>query len=197
MIPRILTTDGDSHSPEAWAALTADMIFPIDPDIAPERRPLAMKIQAEIAMALVEHHDGVIRQERSKLQASGDNHLHAPHQTKDAADAAVQAIKEAVKGTPWEQKWQDPKVVQVAHSLVAGHMGDAQRIERLWYSNPNPHAVHTRNAKLYGTRQPSEHARAYYDAHTQGQGDKSLAQARLKLHGDQPQEQQPEPATET
>lgn len=181
MIPRILTTDNDSHSPEAWAALTADMVFPIDPDIAPERRPLAMRVQADIAMALVKHHAAVIDTERSKLKAHGDEHLHAPHDATQTADEAIQVIKAVVKDSPWAEKWNDPKVVKVARDLIAGHMHDAQRVERKWFADPSEHATKTRNAKHYGpNHRVTEHGLAYFNAHRQG-GDAAVAEAKLKF----------------
>lgn len=161
MQPSILITDGGPHPPAKWANLTAERIFVISDDIAPERRSMALRLQAAIADALLPHHTSIQDDERGKLDERGLEHLATDHDGHhDCMEHVMSDIRAAAAGTPWAAHFYDPSVEEAIRGEVAAHMIEIQKIERQWHCDRcddknHPH-VEAYRAALVGTLLPPE-----------------------------------------
>lgn len=141
MFFRALITDGGAHPAEKWAVATAEMIFPIGPELEKaqgDRLLKAKRLQLDVADALTGHHAGVQNHEKTKLAALGDDRLdHVPDHAAATAEA-VEAVMACMKGTPWEDKTANPEWREEITRIIAMHFGDNANIEREWHCHRNP-----------------------------------------------------------
>lgn len=135
----VLITNNGVHSAEKWADATAQMIFPVDANVEGERLLLARKTQVKVAEALEPHHSTAQSKERDKLNQDADSRMVVGlHDVHDDAQAAFNAVCDALKGTPWESKTQDPEWQTIVRNTIGQHMADIQHIERRQFSHGNP-----------------------------------------------------------
>lgn len=133
----VIVTNGGPHPPETLALNTAQAICPIDEDLAKTdgvRHLEALCLQAEIAKALVPHHNEVQKWERNALQNQPEVLLASPLGTDDGRlDESIRAIQQAALNTPWQAHFQEPEVVAVIRDELHRHFRTAQQIERQWH----------------------------------------------------------------
>lgn len=136
----ILVTDNGPHSAEKWADTTAQMIFPIDPNVEGDRLFKARKVQTSIGEALMSFHQKVMDCERDELANDPDARM-VPgfHDVHEHANDALAAVIDVMRDTPWESKTTDPDWQNVVRHTIAQHMADMQHVERRHYADKNPH----------------------------------------------------------
>lgn len=104
-VGRIMITDHGTHPPEFWAQVSAEQICPISDNVTGARRIAALKLQAEIAVALEAHHTSLHEEEHAALAADSTYHLEEVHPDNcvDLADKALADIQAAAVGTEWQE----------------------------------------------------------------------------------------------
>jgi len=138
MPARFLVTNGGPHTPETWAVATAEEVFVIAPNMDGDRFMQAKRLQMQIAETLVDFHRSAQQTERDELAANKDFRLALPLEddialAKSEADEMIVAIQTALKGSPWEEQYNDPDVVQAAQTVIASHLMTLKDIERQYH----------------------------------------------------------------
>ena len=151
---RVLTTNHGPHPADKWALFAAQDVFDIS-KMAPdgEREAAARRVQLAIADALEAHFRRVQEDEKKNL-AEYEDHCSTPHDATGYLDGAVQAVLDAVQGTPWEHQYDDPEQRDLLRRAFEGNFVEAQSIERKYHADRtgNPAAVAYRNLFLAGSR---------------------------------------------
>lgn len=129
----VLATNHGPHPADKWAFATAQHVFPIDPSVVGDRLLAAQRTQLAIADALVQHHTNVQDAERQHLTEKGDARLAEPLDATDHANAAFEALKVAVSGSPWAEHFAKPEVQAAALDTIHQHFRTSQDIERSWH----------------------------------------------------------------
>lgn len=137
----VLITNGGPHSPEKWAVATAEMIVPIAPEMSGDRLLAAKELQVAIIKVLVPHHAKVQQVEKAALAKLGDERLDAPHDEDIDPTAAIEAIQAAAEGTPWEDHFLKPEVIDAIGHIIASHFATASDIERQYHCHRNPRSA--------------------------------------------------------
>jgi hypothetical protein len=149
IMARILITNNGKHSPDKWAMVSAEMIFPLDNTaLVGERLIAAQKFQTQIAEILSPHHESVMEDEKAKLDDNTE-HFETLHNAEEYFDDVIHDIQSAAEATPWAEHFTHPEVIAVIKEIILNHMHTVQHTERLW------HATHS----------PSEHGDRYRKAH--------------------------------
>ena len=135
MTARFLVTNGGPHSPETWAVATAESIFVIGPDVEGARLFQAKRLQMQIAEVLVTHHKTIQDAERAALQGDKAARIGIAYEAdaaeaKAEADQIIAAMQDVLKGTPWEEQYKNPDVMQAAQTVIASHIMTLKDIER-------------------------------------------------------------------
>lgn len=138
MLTRVLITNGGPHSAEAWAAATADMIFPVEDVKEADRKVKALMVLAKIAAALAECHADVQSCEAGHLEARGSARLGEEHDVNDHVDQAIAKIQEAAAGSPWEDHFKQDDVIGAVRQVVGDHFATSQHVDRLYHCDANP-----------------------------------------------------------
>lgn len=133
---RALITNGGAHPPEKWAAETAEQICPFDP--SGDNTIAAKRLQLAITELLVGHHGAVQESENGHLASKGDARLDEAHDPMPAAEAALEAVIAAYKGTPFESKTEDPEWRASVGGILASHFATSVDISRQWHCHRNP-----------------------------------------------------------
>lgn len=134
----VMITDGGAHPPEKWAVMTAETIFPLGDALKGDRALLARKVQLAIAEALMPHHESHQDNERAALETHGDAHLDRAHDPIPRAEEALEAVKNCIRGTPWEDKIMDAAWLNLVGGILATHFATSADIERQWHCHRNP-----------------------------------------------------------
>lgn len=129
---KVLVTDNGSHSPEKWAMLSAEVIFPLDGVEGAERVFLARQTQLSIAQAFLKPYADIQDAEWDGLVSDPKTGLEAPLDPVAEAEAALVGVLQVVAGTPWEAHFARPEVQAAVLSEVASHIATIKQIERDW-----------------------------------------------------------------
>ena len=135
-MPGVLISDNGSHSADQWAVVTAEHIWPINPAIEKDRLMAARRIQNQIAEVLVGHFNAHIEREKTLL-AEGAGRLEFAHDSTAAVNDAMTDICNILKGTPWEEKPQDPEWDRIMRGELDRQFNTAQHVERQWHCQRN------------------------------------------------------------
>jgi len=136
----LLITDGGPHSADKWAEATASHIVDIAGHVAGERRVAAVKLEAAIIDILEGHHSTVQNGERNAIATVGHDRLQHECSCEHhlSLDDAVAEICAATKGTPWEEDFAKPEMIENLKPLLASHLQTNMEIERGWHAARNP-----------------------------------------------------------
>lgn len=146
----VLITNNGVHSAEKWADATAQMIFPIDPNVEGDRLLLARKTQVKVAEALEPHHATAQSKEHEKLGQDPDARMvPGMHDVGEDATTAFNAVCDALKGTPWESKTQDPEWQTIVRNTIGQHMADIQHIARRHFADTNPDHQRAKSYRMH------------------------------------------------
>ena len=134
----ILSTDGGPHTADKWAAATAEMLVPLGAIDDGARRTAAMRLQADVADALMPHHQGVADAEANGLAENGSDHLLTDFDSDDYVPDALAAVIKAAKGTLWEAHFSESAVQEQIALVLASHFNTGADVARQWHADANP-----------------------------------------------------------
>lgn len=136
MVARAMITHNGPHPPEDWAVVTAETVFPIF-ELSGIRRVYGMDVQRKIIQALIGHYKGHTETELQSL-AENPDHALTPHDHRDWLGGIVTDLRDAVKGTEWEHRWDDPDVLHAALLEIHHHLASNADVHRQWHADRNP-----------------------------------------------------------
>jgi hypothetical protein len=129
----LITNNSNTHPPESWAATTASMIFAVDNEIDGVKRIEAMRLQTKLADLLVEHHRRVQEEEDRMLHERDDHHASELKVDEDHLNEVVNEVMEAAKGSPWEERFNEPGMRDNVRQLIGDHFATSKNVHRMAY----------------------------------------------------------------
>lgn len=134
-----LVTNGGPHPPETLALGTAQVICPIDPELPKTdgaRHLQALSLQAAIAKALAPHHAEVQNGQRNLIKMNGILVSTIELGVDEGrVTESIKAVQQAALGTPWQEHFQKPEVVNMIAEELHRHFRTNQQIERQWHAD--------------------------------------------------------------
>lgn len=153
----VMITNGDQHSAEKWAIVTAGQIIQIGASATGTQAIDARKLENAIIAILEGHHKKVQSGEREAITKDGDARLaHALDHTQHADTAAIVAeIVAASKGSAFEVHFAKPETQAYLADLLGQHFRTSMDIERSWHADKHPTSDH---AKAFKARRIGQEA---------------------------------------
>lgn len=150
MQPHILITNGDDnggvHSPEKWAQATVGELFDIAEGAQGALVADARSLREKFLVILAAGHARVQRNARDGILGSAPS-LHC----RSRADAVVDQLVEAARGTSFEAHFAEPAVRASLHKIVRAHMRHAMHVEHDWHEHRLAGTAHDEHMALFGS----------------------------------------------
>jgi hypothetical protein len=134
----IMITNGGTHPPEKWAAMTASQIIQVSSTAVGAAAAVGRRLELKILDILEEAHARVQGIEKNALGNIGIDYLAGPLDPREHVEAPLQAIVEAAKGTPHEAHFALETTKDYLRKVLAQHFGTAMHIERSTYADGMP-----------------------------------------------------------
>lgn len=134
----IMITNGGTHPPEKWAAMTASQIIKIGEAAVGPAAVFGRRMELKILDILEVAHTGLQADEKSAIATLGPDHLvksidPTPYVAKPVAEITFAAI-----GTPYEAHFASEQVQTYLQRLLGQHFGSAMHIERKTFADTIP-----------------------------------------------------------
>ena len=136
----ILITNGGTHPPEKWAAITANDICNLIQieDTAPASATIDKEeLRVRLLRLLFDLHGNVQGAERDAL-AYDIGRLSNKIDPTPHLEYAVSCVSDAAKGTLFEDHFKKPTTQVWLHNVIGQHFADEMHIERLHFADKNP-----------------------------------------------------------
>lgn len=134
----IMITNGGTHPPEKWAAMTVSQIISISKTATGEAATLARKLELRFLDILEDAHREVQNAEKTALNAVGIDHLRTALNPVPYVEPALDKIVAAAEGTAHEVHFKTDEIKNYLRKTLAQHFGNVMHIERLAIADTQP-----------------------------------------------------------
>lgn len=136
--PVVLATDNGTHSPEKWAHMVSQFVFPISVNIDPAKYQPARDAQLKIANTLEAYIDGVLCNEKVLLKVDPDRvcSLYDGHKY---VDDAVELLYKITDQTEWAKYMRDNE--ELVRMEFVRHFNSMQQVERSYHLDTQENTI--------------------------------------------------------
>lgn len=145
----VMITNGGTHSPEKWAAMTAGQIIQIGEQATGTAVAHARKMELKVLDILEDAHREVQEREKEALAQVGPQYLLQDIDPSRYVEKPVIKIIEASAGSPYERHFALEEVKIYLRNLLRQHFGTAMHVERSTFADQIPDNP---LAKIYKSR---------------------------------------------
>jgi len=134
----VMITNGGTHPPEKYAAMTAGQIIQIGQNAAGAAAVIGRRMELKILDILEEAHSELQSIEKAAIAQFGSDVLTANIDPSVHVDKPLAAIIETAKNTPYEAHFALETTRDYLRRLLLQHFGTAMHIERKTFADTIP-----------------------------------------------------------
>lgn len=134
----VMITNGGTHPPEKYAAMTAGQIIQIGQGVTGAQAMFGRRLELKVLDILEDAHREVQADEKKSIETDGSNVLEKTLDPMPYVDKPLKEIIAASKGTPFEAHFALDTTQDYLRRLLRQHFGTAMHIERKTFADTIP-----------------------------------------------------------